>query len=215
MSPRRVRFGHSDFAHSLRISRPICGALARGPSARLIVWMGTRFLLGPLLALLFAIAPAAVRAQVPEQPSARDLVVAQNVGLRLAIAPGVYIPTDGGSVGFSIVGDVRFGIELGPIIVAPGGRLAGYFPSGLTILAALATGRVTVPLGPVGPYVMGGLGPGWVSDPAKAGLAWMAGGGLMANIGPHFALGAEVTYQGITGTAVKALFIGPTFLFGF
>lgn len=168
------------------------------------------------LTLAAAGAGAAQRARAQaEGPSGRDVVVAYNVGLRFGIAPGIFIPVNGESVGFSISGDVRYGIELGPVVVAPGGRLAGYFPSELTVLAALATTRVTLPLGPVGPYVLGGVGPGWVSEPSEAGLAWMAGGGLMAHIGTRFGIGAEATYQAITGTAFKALFIGPSLLLGF
>ncbi len=156
-----------------------------------------------------------VRAQEPIQPSGRVVVVAYNTGVRFSVAPGIFIPINGGRVGFSISGDLRYGIETGPVVVAPGVRLAGYFPSDLTVLAALATTRVTMPLGPVGPYVVGGLGPGWVSEPSRAGLAWLAGGGFMVHIGTRFGLGAEATYQAITNTAFKALFVGPSLLFGF
>jgi hypothetical protein len=151
----------------------------------------------------------------PPQPrSKRDIVVAYNTGLRFSIAPGVFIPLHG-PAGFSISGDVRYGIEIGPVIVAPGIKLAGYFPSDLTILAGFATARVTWPLGPVGPYVLGGLGPGWVSSPSNVGLAWLAGGGLMVYIGDRFGIGAEATYQAITGTNFQALFVGPSLLLAF
>jgi hypothetical protein len=155
----------------------------------------------------------AARAQ--DGPSGRDVVIAYNTGFRFSIAPGIFIPINGDHVGFSIAGDLRYGIEVGPVVVAPGVKLAGYFPTEVTILAALATTRLTVPLGPVGPYIVGGLGPGWVSEPSRAGLAWLAGGGFMVHIGTRFGIGAEATYQAITNTRFKAIFVGPALLFGF
>jgi len=180
-----------------------------------------RFLSSALIFALFGAlaltgpAPARAQSAAPEGPSGRDIVVAYNTGFRFSIAPGIFIPINGERVGFSIAGDFRYGIEVGPIVVAPGARLAGYFPSNLTVLAAMATTRLTLPLGPVGPYVVGGVGPGWVSEPSRAGLAWLAGGGLMVHIGTRFGIGAEATYQAITNTRFKALFVGPSFLLGF
>ena len=161
-------------------------------------------------------APAPVYAQPAEapRPSARDIVIAYNTGLRFSIAPGIFLPSHG-DLGFSIAGDVRFGVSLGPIILAPGARLAAFFPSGWVALAALATGRLTVPLGPVAPYVVGGAGPGYVSEPSQAGLAWLGGGGLMVHFSRAFALGVEASYQGITETRFRALFVGPSLLIGF
>jgi hypothetical protein len=168
--------------------------------------------------LLATFSPQLASAQDPggyAEPSGRDIVVAYNVGWRFSLAPGVIIPTNGGGVGWSLAGDLRYGFNLGQIILAPGGRLMGLFPAHATALAALATTRLTVPIGPVGPYVQAGVGPGWVSDPSRAGLAWLAGGGFMVHFGVRFALGAEATYQAITGTGLNVLFVGPTFLVGF
>jgi len=171
-----------------------------------------------LLVLLLSclLLPHTARAQAgyPE-PTGRELVVAYNTGSRFSIAPGLFLPNDGGRIGFSIAGDYRYGLDLGPIILAPGARLAGFFPPGFYVLTALATLRLTVPLGPVGPYVMGGVGPGYVSEPSQTGLAYQGGGGLMVHVNTSFAIGAEASYSGITGTDFGALFIGPSLLLGF
>ncbi len=168
------------------------------------------------LAVLGTLSLTAARARAQEGISGRDLVLAYNTGFRFSIAPGVFIPVNGERAGFSITGDFRYGFETGPVVLAPGLRLAGYFPAEATILAAFATGRITIPAGPVGPYVLGGVGPGWVSDPdSEAGLAWLAGGGFMVHIGTRLGIGAEATYQAITNTSFKALFVGPSLLFGF
>ena len=159
--------------------------------------------------------PARVVAQAEAPPSAHEIVVAYNTGSRFSLAPGIFIPQNGARVGFSLAGDYRYGVELGPIVLAPGLRLAGFFPSGFMALSALGTARLTVPLGPVGPYVMGGVGPGYVNKPSETGLAFMGGGGLMVYVAQAFAIGAEASYLGITGTRFRALFLGPQLLLGF
>jgi hypothetical protein len=170
----------------------------------------TPLVLVGLLAILLL--PFRASAQ-DEKPSRRDNVVAHNKGLRFTLAPGVIVPTNGANAGFSLSGDVRFGIELGPIIVAPGARLGGYWPSGPNAYVLLGTLRVTVPVGPIGPYVLGGVGPGWVTSPERTDVAYVLGGGAMVHIGSRFGIGLEVTFQAITDTRFKAMFFGPSLLF--
>jgi len=180
-----------------------------------------RFVLA-LAAGLLGLAPSLASAQYVappprelREPTGSDLVYIYNIGLRVSLAPGLFVPLDGGRVGFSLGGDVRFGIPLGPVIVAPGLRVAGYWPSGYYGVIGLATTRITVPLGPVGPYVLGGVGPGHVSKPSDTGLAYQAGGGFMVYVGTAFGFGAEASYLAITGTNFRSLFIGPALLLGF
>jgi hypothetical protein len=168
-----------------------------------------------LLAWLLSHGESPAVAQYVEGPSARDIVVAYNTGLRFALAPGVIVLPDRGEVGFSIAGDMRYGFALKPIILAPGARVAGYFPPHGTAALGLATLRLTVPVGPLGPFVVGGAGPGYVSDPSRAGLAYLAGGGLMVHFGTRFAFGAEVAYQAIAATNFGVISFGPSFLIGF
>jgi hypothetical protein len=151
----------------------------------------------------------------PAEPSARDIVVAYNTGFRLSIAPGVFIPTHGGRVGFFVAGDLRYGFLLGPVVLAPGLRPAFYFPSRQRIVTGLATLRLTFPIGPVGPFIVGGVGPGWIKHPSTVGVAYMGGGGLLVHIGTQFGVGAEATYQAITGTGFAAIFAGPLLLLAF
>jgi hypothetical protein len=171
------------------------------------------FVCGLLVALL--VSHGSARAQEISEPRARDVVVAYNTGLHFSIAPGVFIPVNGGRVGFSIAGEVRYGFELGPLILAPGVRLAAYFPEDVNIFAGLGTLRLTFPLGAFAPFVVGGGGPGYVSSPSHTGVAYLGGGGFMVHIGTHFGIGAEATYQAITGTRFSALFVGPLLLLAF
>jgi hypothetical protein len=162
-----------------------------------------------------ALPPPAYEEGEADKPSARDLVFAYNRGLRFGISPGIMFSPGSGDVGFSISGDVRYGFELGPLVLAPGIRLGGYFPPSQTILIGMGTVRLTFPVGPVGPYVLGGAGPGWIKDPSEVGVAYLAGAGFMVHIGARFGIGAEVAYQAIATTPFDALFFGPQFLLGF
>jgi hypothetical protein len=213
---------------ALRCARQRFAALDGAGRREACVW---RFSRENRLMMRFVVALAACllgsvshsRAQLPaagpvrerREPTASELVYMYNLGLRLSLAPGIVVPVDGSRVGFSFGGDVRFGFPLGPTIVAPGLRVAGYWPEGFSSVIGLATLRVTVPLGPVGPYVLGGAGPGHVSKPSETGLAYQAGGGFMVYVGDVFGIGAEASYLAITGTDFRSLFIGPALLLGF
>ena len=59
----------------------------------------------------------------------------------------------------------------------------------------------------------GGKRAGTVGDEQPAFLV-LAGGGLMIHFGGVLSLGAEVNYQGITGTDYKVLSIGPSIVIG-
>lgn len=158
-----------------------------------------------------------VSAQEPEQePDAREIVAAYNQGLRIGIAPGVFIPARGGRVGFSVAADVRYGFRVAPaLVIAPGLRLGGYFPPRERIAMALGMLRLTVPIGPVGPYVMGGAGVGWVRTEETVGVAYLGGGGFMVHIGTRFGIGAEASYSAITSTRFRVIAVGPIFLLSF
>lgn len=150
-----------------------------------------------------------------EEPSARDVVFAYNAGFRVSIAPGVFIPTRAGGVGFFIASDLRYGFKLGPLVLAPGLRPSFYFPPHQRIITGLATLRLTFPVGPVGPFILGGGGVGWINDPSHVGVAYLGGGGFMVHIGTQFGIGAEASYQAITGTRFAAVFVGPLLLLAF
>lgn len=169
-----------------------------------------RLLLLLLLTILFI--PFRVSAEVGK-PSRREVVVAHNKGLRFTLSPGAIVPTNGGDVGFSLAADVRYGIQIGPTILAPGARLGGYWPSGPNAYMLLGTLRLTIPMGPLGPYVLGGAGPGWVTTPKRTDVAYVVGGGAMVHIGSRLGIGLEITYHAIADTNFSAMFYGPSLLF--
>lgn len=138
-----------------------------------------------------------------------------NRGFKIGIGPILLSPSrEGGPWGGGLDLDGRYGIVAGPTVIAPGGRLAGYALSGRFIGTAMPTLRFTLPVGPLAPFVVGGIGGGWISNPSESGVAMLGGGGLMIHFGRVFAIGAEATYQTITGTEFHGLAIGPAISFG-
>jgi hypothetical protein len=152
------------------------------------------------------------RAQEEHEDSA---AMSANRGFKLGIGPTVLLPMRaGGPYGGGLNVEGRYGIKAGPTVVAPGGMLAGYFISSRFIGMAMPTFRLTVPIGPLAPYALGGVGGGWISNPSEGGVALLGGGGLMIHFGRFFAIGAEATYQTITGTDFGGVTIGPAISFG-
>jgi hypothetical protein len=170
----------------------------------------------PVLAAALGVSlVAAAFAASPARADDDSAAYRANVGLHIGIAPVLLIPTEGGPLGGGLDLDARYGIPVGPAIIAPGGRLAGYYDDSHFIGIAMPTARVTFPLGPFAPFVVGGVGPGLVTNPSEGGVALLGGGGLMVHFGDHFALGAEATYQTITSTGFHELAIGPAILLSF
>lgn len=156
-------------------------------------------------------APPSARAQESEE----GVAMQANRGLKIGIGPIILLPLrDNGPYGGGLILDGRYGVQAGPTVLAPGARLAGYLISSRFVGTAMPTFRVTLPVGPLAPFVMGGIGAGYISNDSESGLALLGGGGLMIHVGRVFAFGAEATYQTIQGTEFKTFAIGPAISFG-
>lgn len=156
----------------------------------------------------FAASPASA------EEAGSSVAMTANRGLRIGLGPELLLPTDSGPMGGGLVLDGRYGFRFGPTVLAPGGRLGGYLLSSRFIGTAMPTFRITIPVGPLAPFAIGGVGVGGLSNPGESGLAWLGGGGLMIHFGRVLAIGAEITYQRITGTEFETLAIGPAIQFG-
>lgn len=177
--------------------------------------MHRRFRLLLPLAVLAVFTLAAPRIAHAEEDEGDSAAMAANRGFKLGIGPIILFPMrDNGPFGGGLIVDGRYGIKAGPTVLAPGARLSGYLISGRFIGTAMPTFRVTLPVGPLAPFVLGGVGPGFISNDSEAGVALLGGGGLMIHFGRFFAIGAEATYQVITGTEFRSLAIGPAISFG-
>lgn len=136
-----------------------------------------------------------------------------NTGFIPGLALVLVAPPEGPMGGGAMI-HARYGIPAGPVVLAPGAQLGGFVVQRHFIGNLMGTFRVTLPFGPLAPYAKGGLGPGIITNPREVGLAWMGGGGLMIHFGRVFALGADVSYQTITGTEFGMLTIGPSIRIG-
>jgi hypothetical protein len=153
---------------------------------------------------------ASAQEEPPESPA-----MSASRGLKLGLAPILLFPIrEDGSYGGGLEIQGRYGIKAGPTVIAPGGILGGYFISSRFIGLAMPTLRWTLPIGPFAPYVVGGVGPGWISNPSEGGVALLGGGGLMIHFGRVIAVGAELTYRTITSTDYGGLVLGPVISFG-
>jgi len=167
------------------------------------------FIVGASLLGLLASARATA-----QETSGRDIVAAYNTGFQWGLSPGIAIPTEGGSAAFTLGLHAGYGIDFGPLIIMPGGDVAGYFFDS-TVLTILATGKFIVPIGAFAPFVIGGIGPGFIFDPSDKGTAWKAGGGFTYYFGRSFGLGAQATYEAITGTGFRVFSVGPIIALSF
>jgi len=173
----------------------------------------TRFAASSFLAVAVLVAvPRVAKAQEGEYDG---VAMEQNRGLKIGIGPTLLLPLRGdGPYGGGLTLDGRYGIQAGPTVIAPGGRVAGYVISGRGVGVVMPTARLTLPVGPLAPYLLGGIGVGGLTNDSESGLALLGGGGLMIHIGRVFAFGAEATYQAITGTEMKTVTITPAIAFG-
>jgi hypothetical protein len=151
------------------------------------------------------------RAQEPERESA---AMSANRGPRIGVGPTLILPQRSeGPWGVGVDVEARYGIKAGPLVFAPGVMLTGNVLSSRVASLATPTVRLTLPVGPLAPYVVGGFGVGWMTSPGDAGFAVLGGGGLVAHFGRAFALGGEFTYQRITGTEFGGFAFGPVVSF--
>ncbi|MEO8180389.1 MAG: hypothetical protein ABI895_16245 [Deltaproteobacteria bacterium] len=175
-------------------------------------WMGGRrpSAFGVAAALAVGLAAPSALAQDDSDELNDSPAWRANVGLHLGTSIIVLVPDRGDSLGVGLQVEGRYGIGLGPIVVAPGAELSGYLLASRVVGTLLPTVRLTVPIGPLAPFVRAGVGIGGLTDPSEGGLAWLAGAGLMLHVSDAFSFGAELGYQAIEGTDFKGLSIAPT-----
>jgi hypothetical protein len=145
----------------------------------------------------------------------RAIVVAWNTGFQWGLAPGVVFAS--GRAGFSLGVRLGYGIDTGTVIVVPGVRLSATFLDP-NIYQGMPVGKLVLPIDRFAPFVEGGAGLGHIAgsgSPSATGAALYVGGGFMIHFTRSFALGAEASYQTITGTGFKGFGVGPIIAFAF
>lgn len=159
--------------------------------------------------------PAEAEDEVPQMSEGRAIVVAWNTGFQWGLAPGVVFAS--GRAGFSLGVRLGYGIDTGTVIVVPGVRLSATFLDP-NIYQGMPVGKLVLPIDRFAPFVEGGAGLGHIAgsdSPSATGAALYVGGGFMIHFTRSFALGAEASYQTITGTGFKGFGVGPIIAFAF
>jgi hypothetical protein len=163
-------------------------------------------------AVVLVAAPRVAKAQEGEYDST---AMEQSRGLHLGVGPTLLLPLRSeGPYGGGVTVEGRYGIQVGPTVVAPGARAGGYVIADRVVVVAMPMARVVLPVGPLAPYLVGGVGIGGLTNDSEGGAALLGGGGLMIHVGRVVAFGAEGTYQTITGTELHTWIITPTIAFG-
>jgi hypothetical protein len=147
----------------------------------------------------------------PRMSEGRMLVSLYNSGFQWGISPGIVFSS--GKTGFFLGVRFGYGFDTGPVILVPGIRLAGYFTDP-NVYIGMPTFKLVLPIDRFAPFVEGGAGFGYVTEPSKSGFAWMGGGGFMIHF-TRVAFGAEASYQKIAGTDFSGISVGPILAIGF
>jgi hypothetical protein len=114
--------------------------------------------------------------------------------------PVVVLPKDDYRVGGGTDPELRYTRDLGGVSLSAGGRVGAYYAKNLFGVTVMPTLRVTLPLGPVDPYLAGGVGYGWLPTIERDGLATLARFGTVFHFSDSFSIGVEGTLQKIHGS---------------
>lgn len=173
-----------------------------------------RFLAASLVAAVALVAVPRV-ACAQEEGEFDGLALRQSRGPKLDIGPTLVLPLhDDGPYGGGLTLDGRYDIQLGRTVVAPGVRLAGYSISDRLVGLAMPTVRLTLPIGVLAPFIVGGAGVGGLTSDGEWGAGLLGGGGIMIHLGRGIAFGAELSYQAITGSEMNTVTFTPYISFG-
>jgi hypothetical protein len=125
---------------------------------------------------------------------------AEEPGWSFNFTPVLVLPKDDYRLGGGSDPELRHAWELGPVSLSAGGRVGAYYAKNLFGVTVMPTLRATLPLGPVEPYLAGGVGYGWLPTVEREGLATMARFGTVFHFSDSFSIGLEATLQQIHGT---------------
>lgn len=127
--------------------------------------------------------------------------------------PVLIAPKGGSDLGGGVDPEVKYTLDSGAARWSAGLRVGGYYAYDLFGVTMMPTLRMTVPVGPVEPYVSFGMGYGWLPDAGQEGVATMSRLGVVFRFNEDLALGLEGTLQQIDETAFRFPSIGSMISF--
>jgi len=111
--------------------------------------------------------------------------------------PVLMMPEGDYRLGGGVDPELKYTLDRGGVRLSAGLRVGGYYAKNLFGITTMPTIRLTVPVGPVEPYVSFGIGYGWLPESEQSGIATMSRIGVVFRFSEKFALGVEGTVQRI------------------
>jgi hypothetical protein len=127
--------------------------------------------------------------------------------------PVLIAPKGDHRLGGGLDPEVQYTLDQGAARLSAGLRIGGYYANDLFGVTTMPTLRLSVPVGPVEPYVSFGMGYGWLPDAGQEGVATMSRLGVIFRFSDSLALGVEGTLQNIAGTDFRFPSIGSMISF--
>lgn len=121
-------------------------------------------------------------------------------GWSLNFTPVLVAPHDDYRWGGGVDPELKYTLDRGGVRLSGGLRVGGYYAKNLFGITAMPTLRLTVPVGPVEPYVSFGMGYGWLPKIEYSDIAAMSRIGVVFRVSESLGLGIEGTVQKIDGS---------------
>lgn len=99
--------------------------------------------------------------------------------------------------------ELKYTLDLGGARLSAGGRVSAHYAKNLFGITMMPTLRLTMPVGPVEPYVAFGMGYGWLPNEGHGDFATMSRIGVVFRITDSFKLGVEGTFQKLDNSAFR------------
>ena len=131
---------------------------------------------------------------------AAGAAAAEESGWSFNFTPVLMLPKADYRLGGGADPELRYIHDLGGVSLSAGGRVGAYYAKNQFGVMVMPTLRASLPLGPVEPYLAGGLGYGWLPMSEREGLSTMARFGTVFHFSDSFSIGLEATLQQIQGT---------------
>lgn len=116
-------------------------------------------------------------------------------GWSINFTPVVMFADDNYRFGGGADPELKYTLDLGGARLSAGGRISGHYAKNLFGMTVMPTLRLTMPVGPVEPYVAFGMGYGWLPSVGHGDFATMSRLGVVFRFSERFALGFEGTLQ--------------------
>lgn len=124
-------------------------------------------------------------------------------GWSINFTPVVMFPDDQYRFGGGGDPELKYTLDLGGARLSAGGRVSAHYAKNLLGITMMPTLRLTIPVGPVEPYVAFGMGYGWLPSAGHGDFATMSRLGVVFRISESFKLGIEGTLQKLDNSAFR------------